>query len=840
MNDKTDRELRYEERERRQHVEEQMQALHDLLRRQRESTSQQRAEPGFGRGLLSRPSSDPTDRAPFGSLQRHDRRLTQTPDVDHQPLGTSGDHLYQHTLTGQDTRPRLDYAGKLPTQIDSFDEADSQYSDTVFARHYSTPRQTVTDRQQQNRIGMDEGQFRRAEGQTYKDRQSTGDLTHIGDTHEGVRQTLKDAVNPAMDYPRPTNEGTADRHDVDKNYEPETGCSNEEERELIAWLKELQFQERRIQEDRKRKQDAERAMERKLNSLKQKDEEVRRESERKERLKALKLEAQRIQARLYEEEEEDKRCQDRMEIMYQETKKLEQSIAQEEIKNRLSFTMSHEDRSESHPRERHVNSEKRLTEAEIQKPLEEELKRRELLIKQEMEDDRRRNRSADEAVRQKDSLRSYITEEEILKQEARDRLRQREEAATYKEQTHYRERELPTQKDDRQREAQRSQHLEEELRQKEIELERKEEMLRRLQRQLDGQESGQSAELLRRKTDIEKKERHLNQLEQQLKDRGSQVKTNLKTETEDDKVRITHLDKTYLSQFSGADPTPKNESSFEAWKAEAECLKRSKVYPEYIVTQAIRNSLKGQARKILATLDPLTNSDGIISKLESLFGNVASGLSVLQEFFTAVQADDECVSMWGLRLEELIQRAISKGEVTPERKNHLLKEKFWSSLQSLELKVASKVHFDSCTDFEVLRSKVREEEKMLQTHRATFDKTPSSIIAAPTSSAVLQHQPVQTSTGPAKKVDDLSKRVENIEKFCFNRKRFYPKKNKDNDRQTGQQQQQGQQQQFQQQQGSQQQQQRQQQQSGQNNADTNRKNNQTNNLNKGKPPLQGK
>ena len=76
--------------------------------------------------------------------------------------------------------------------------------------------------------------------------------------------------------------------------------------------------------------------------------------------------------------------------------------------------------------------------------------------------------------------------------------------------------------------------------------------------------------------------RYLNQLEQQLKDRESQVKTNLKTETEDDKVKIeddkvkiTHLDKTYLSRFSGADPTPKNESSFEAWKAEAEYLKRS-------------------------------------------------------------------------------------------------------------------------------------------------------------------------------------------------------------------------------------------------------------------------
>ena len=54
---------------------------------------------------------------------------------------------------------------------------------------------------------------------------------------------------------------------------------------------------------------------------------------------------------------------------------------------------------------------------------------------------------------------------------------------------------------------------------------------------------------------------------------------------------------------------------------------KSKVYPDYIVTQTIRNSLKGQARKVLSTLDPLTDSIGILSKLESLFGNVASGLS---------------------------------------------------------------------------------------------------------------------------------------------------------------------------------------------------------------------
>ena len=82
-------------------------------------------------------------------------------------------------------------------------------------------------------------------------------------------RTDRGTLNPALDYPGLTDNRSTGIHDTAKSYEPETGCSNEEEGEWIAWLKELQFQERRIQEDRKRKQDAERALEMKLKALKQ-------------------------------------------------------------------------------------------------------------------------------------------------------------------------------------------------------------------------------------------------------------------------------------------------------------------------------------------------------------------------------------------------------------------------------------------------------------------------------------------------------------------------------------------------------------------------------------------
>ena len=112
----------------------------------------------------------------------------------------------------------------------------------------------------------------------------------------------------------------------------------------------------------------------------------------------------------------------------------------------------------------------------------------------------------------------------------------------------------------------------------------------------------------------------------------------------------------------------------------------------------------------------------------------------------AVQREDESVTMWGLRIEEILQRAMEKGEVPPERKNHLLKDKFWRSLHSLDLKIATKVHFDKVADFEVLRSKVREEERELQTHKTTFEKSASSMTAnnKQDTSGELQHQPIQT------------------------------------------------------------------------------------------------
>lgn len=167
-----------------------------------------------------------------------------------------------------------------------------------------------------------------------------------------------------------------------------------------------------------------------------------------------------------------------------------------------------------------------------------------------------------------------------------------------------------------------------------------------------------------------------------------------------------------------------------------------------------------------------------------MFGNVASGESVLQEFYTSSQKQDESVALWGIRIEEILQKAIEKGHVTPEQKNSMLKTKFWRALYSSELKNATRVHFESTENFELLRRKVRAEEYEIATnkvatskdskhethsvkHHTVQEKTTDDNIAK------AQHQPVLQDPN-TKLLRDLAKRMETMEKTLDNFTKYRP------------------------------------------------------------------
>ena len=46
--------------------------------------------------------------------------------------------------------------------------------------------------------------------------------------------------------------------------------------------------------------------------------------------------------------------------------------------------------------------------------------------------------------------------------------------------------------------------------------------------------------------------------------------------------------------------------------------------------------------------------ESILKRLEGVFGNLATGESILQEFYTAFQKQDKSANDWGLRLEDIL------------------------------------------------------------------------------------------------------------------------------------------------------------------------------------------
>ena len=79
-----------------------------------------------------------------------------------------------------------------------------------------------------------------------------------------------------------------------------------EEKELMVRLADLSFQEKRVSEERIRRQNTEKEMEKKLKPLQLKNEKLRKE-ERKEILNALKAQVDRMQAKLWEDQDESRK-----------------------------------------------------------------------------------------------------------------------------------------------------------------------------------------------------------------------------------------------------------------------------------------------------------------------------------------------------------------------------------------------------------------------------------------------------------------------------------------------------------------------------------------------------
>ena len=151
------------------------------------------------------------------------------------------------------------------------------------------------------------------------------------------------------------------------------------------------------------------------------------------------------------------------------------------------------------------------------------------------------------------------------------------------------------------------------------------------------------------------------------------------------------------------------------------------------------------------------SSRDITSRLENVYGNVACGQAVVQAFHTAVQSAEENVAECAVRLEEILKRAVDKGQIVENSRDEILRSKCWRGLYSQDLKNATKIYYESEKNFEKLLYKVRSEEYELRKPEADSKKKSTGTRA--------EHNPIQGM--PENQIEILTKlcdRMDSIEK----------------------------------------------------------------------------
>jgi len=179
-----------------------------------------------------------------------------------------------------------------------------------------------------------------------------------------------------------------------------------------------------------------------------------------------------------------------------------------------------------------------------------------------------------------------------------------------------------------------------------------------------------------------------------------------------------------ISNFYG---DGKGGTSYDLWKYEVQCLFRDN-RPNDSVLQAIRMSLRGEAGKVVMRLGPTASIDYILSKMDSVHGEVDQTEIILAKFYSARQESDEDVSSWSCRLEDILNLAITKGKVNFSDADSMLRSMFWSGLKQYLKNITGHL-YERILDFDELRVAIRRVEKDCR-QRSDEEKTIKKSIPA--------------------------------------------------------------------------------------------------------------
>ena len=207
--------------------------------------------------------------------------------------------------------------------------------------------------------------------------------------------------------------------------------------------------------------------------------------------------------------------------------------------------------------------------------------------------------------------------------------------------------------------------------------------------------------------------------------------------TEEDRkpeLKVSHssiVHRPKLPTFSGSE---KDQVTFDLWEFSVNCLLTEKKHSMEIIKETVRDSLRGSAARVAMRMGPGADIHLLLEKLKGLYGVVEHGESILSEFYAAQQGRNEDIATWSCRIEDILEKAIEKGQVTRLATEGMLRSKLWNGLRQ-ELKDSTRHYFDSSRSYDMLRvdlRKVEYETKMKTKTQCKMETATTSGKPAPT------------------------------------------------------------------------------------------------------------
>jgi len=171
----------------------------------------------------------------------------------------------------------------------------------------------------------------------------------------------------------------------------------------------------------------------------------------------------------------------------------------------------------------------------------------------------------------------------------------------------------------------------------------------------------------------------------------------------------TQLNVPRISTFFGE--KDKGEVSYPTWVYEVMSLREEHIYPDELLLQAIRRSLKGHAADQLRHLGLKPTIDDILFNFESTYGVVETAETILKKFYACKQLPGESVLNYCIRLEDIHARAVEMkvlGEV-----DGMLKRVFFRGLTP-QLRHLSNYKFETILEYTPFKREVRQIENEIE------------------------------------------------------------------------------------------------------------------------------